>query len=182
TLRYDYGGPPINVACTVGVNCLPADEVLRLIFAWYESQGGVFDLADLDPNAPIVDFQNRNDVPGATTQAAPGGLSSPSVDEITLGVAKRLGSKGLLRADLILRDWEDHYGIRRDLSTGQVDTTTGPADIGLIGNFDRGLSREYQALTTSFRYRLTDKLNVAANYTWSELEGNWEGESSNSAA
>ncbi len=182
TLRYNYRGPDLNVGCTVGVDCLPADEVLRRVFDWYESQGGVFDLANLDPNAPIVDHQNRNDVPGATTQAAPGGLSSPAVDEITLGFAKRLGSKGLVRADLILRDWEDHYGVRRDLSTGQVETTTGPADVGLIGNFDNGLSREYQGLTTSFRYRPMDKLNVAVNYTWSELEGNWEGESSNSAA
>ncbi len=182
TLRYNYRGPDINVGCTVGVDCLTADEVLRLVFAWYESQGGVYDLADLDPNAPIVAIQNRNDVPGATTQAAPGGLSSPAVDELTLGIAKRLGTKGLFRADVILREWEDHYGIRRDLTTGQVETTTGPADVGLIGNFDAGLSREYQGLTTSFRYRLTDKLNVAANYTWSELEGNWEGESSNSAA
>ena len=83
---------------------------------------------------------------------------------------------------MILRDWVDHYGIRRDLSTGQVDTSTGPADIGLIGNFDAGLNREYQGLATSFRYRPMDKLSVALNYTLSELEGNWEGESSNSAA
>ena len=182
TLRYDYEGPDLNVGCTVGVDCLPADEVLRRIFDWYESQGGVFDLANLDPNAPIVGFQNRNDVPGATTQTGPGGLSSPAVEEFTLGIAKRLGSKGLFRADLILRDWVDHYGIRRDLSTGQVDTSTGPADIGLIGNFDAGLNREYQGLATSFRYRPMDKLSVALNYTLSELEGNWEGESSNSAA
>jgi hypothetical protein len=76
----------------------------------------------------------------------------------------------------------DHYGERRDTTTGQVDTTTGPADIAFIGNFDKGLTREYQGLITSFRYRLTDKLNIAVNYTLSELEGNWEGESSSSAA
>ncbi len=182
SLRYDYRGAPINVGCTVGVDCLPADEVLRLVFDWYVSQGGVFDLALLDANAPIVGFQNQNSVPGATTQAGPGGLKSPGVNEITVGIAKRLGTKGLFRGDVILRDWEDHYGVRRDLTTGQVDTTTGPADIGLIGNFDNGITREYIGLATSFRYRPMDKLNVAVNYTWSELEGNWEGESSNSAA
>jgi hypothetical protein len=182
SLRYEYYGPDINVGCTVGVDCLPADQVIRLVFDWYEQMGGVYDLAQLDPNAAIVQYQNDNDVPGATTQAAPSGLKSPAVDEITFGIGKRLGNKGLFRADVILREWVDHYGIRRDLSTGQVDTSTGPADIGLIGNFDKGISREYQGLITSFRYRLSDKLNVSVNYTLSELEGNWEGESSNSAA
>jgi hypothetical protein len=181
-LRYEYGGPPLNVGCTLGVDCLTADEVLRQVFAWYESQGGVFDLAQLDPNAPIVDFQNQNNVPGATSQVGQAGIKSPGVDEITLGVTKRVGSKGLFRADLVLREWNDFYGQRTDLSTGQIDTSTGPADVTLLGNFDEGLERDYVGLLTQFRYRFSDRLSVAANFTWSELEGNFVGESSNSAA
>ena len=41
--------------------------------------------------------------PGVTT-VVPDTLKSPSADEITVGVTKRLGSKGVFRADLILRE------------------------------------------------------------------------------
>jgi hypothetical protein len=179
SLRYEYGGDPINVGCVPGVNCLTAPEVLAQVFAWYASQGGVFDLALLDPNAPIVAFQNQNSVPGATTQIL-GGISSPSVDEFTLGITKRLGNKGLVRADIVLREWDDFYGDRTNLDTGQVDTTTGPADITLVGNFNDGVERTYEALQTSFRYRFTDKFTLAGNYTLSKTEGNFLGETSNS--
>ncbi len=181
SLRYDYAGAPINVGCTLGVDCLTADEVLRQVFAWYESVGGVFDLALLDPNAPIVQFQNQNSVPGATSQIQ-GGVKSPGVDELSFGISKRLGSRGLFRADVVLREWSDFYGAKTDIDTGQVDTTTGPADVTLLGNFDDGITREYVGVMTQFRYRLTDRLNVAANYTWSDLDGNEVNESSNSAA
>lgn len=178
-LRYDYGGPAINTGCVVGVDCLTADEVLGQVFGWYESLGGAFDLANLDANAPITEFQNLNDVPGATLQIV-GGIESPSVEEFTLGVTKRLGSRGLFRADLVLREWQDFYGERANLDTGQVDTATGPADVTLLGNFSSGIEREYQGLISQFRYRVTDRLNVAANYTWSNTEGNFLGESTNS--
>lgn len=177
-LRYSYGGPPINVGCTPGVNCLNSAEVLAQVFAWYESQGGVFDLAQLDPNAPIVAFQNVNDVPGATTQIQ-SGVASPSVDEITFGVTKRLGNKGLVRADIVLREWEDFYGERTNLDTGQVDTSTGPADVTLIGNFNTGVERNYEAFQASFRYRFTDKFTLAGNYTLSNTDGNFLGETTN---
>ncbi len=179
SLRYDYAGPALNVGCTVGVDCLTADEVLRQVFGWYESQGGVFDLANLDPNAPITEFQNQNDVPGATLQVA-GGIQSPSVEELTFGVSKRLGTRGLVRADVVLREWDDFYGERTNADTGQVETSTGPADVSLLGNFADGVEREYRGIQTQFRYRLTDRLNVAVNYTLAKTEGNFLGETSNS--
>lgn len=180
-LAYEYGGPPINVGCTVGVDCLTADNVLRQVFAWYESQGGVYNLAQLDQNAPIVAYQIANRVPGATSQIRDG-VSSPAVDEITLGITKRLGGKGLFRADLIRREWKDFYGQKTDLTTGQIDTTTGPADVTLLGNYDTGIERDYIGLLTQFRYRVSDRLNVAANLTWSKLKGNFVGEGSGTAA
>ena len=178
-LRYDYAGPAINVGCVPGVNCLTADQVLVQVFNWYESQGGVFNLADLNPNAPITQFQNLNDVPGATLQVA-GGIESPSVDELTFGVTKRLGNNGLFRADVVLREWNDFYGDRTNTDTGQVDTSTGPADVTFLGNFSSNVERDYQGLQTQFRYRLTDRLNTAVNYTLAKTEGNFLGESSNS--
>lgn len=178
SLRWIYRGDPINVGCTPGVDCLTADEVLRQMFDWYESLGGVFNLADFDPNAPINAFMNDNNVPGAT--AAISGIKSPSVDELSFGLTKRLGTRGLFRADLVLREWEDFYGTRVTTETGQVETSTGPADVSLIGNFDNGIERSYEGLHTQIRYRLTDKLTLAGNYTLSKAEGNFQGETSGS--
>ena len=180
-LVWNYEGPQINVGCTVGVDCLPADEVLRIVFDWYASLGGVFDLGQVSPNAPINAFQIVNDVPGATTQIV-GGIESPSVEEFTLGFTKRLGAKGLIRSDLVFREWEDFYGNRTTVETGQVDTTTGPADVTLLGNFANGVSREYTGLLTQFRYRFNDRFDMSINYTLSQLEGNFNGETANSGA
>ena len=46
----------------------------------------------------------------------------------------------------------------------------------MLGNFAPGIERTYKGIHTSFRYRITDRLNVAANYTLSETEGNFNGE------
>ena len=181
SLIWEYAGDPINVGCTVGVDCIGADAVLQQVFDWYASLGGVFNLNQLDSSAPITAFQIQNAVPGATTQIR-GGIVSPSVEEFTIGATKRFGSNGLIRADLVLREWQDFYGSRRDIGTGQVDTTTGPADVSFLGNFDDGLTREYMGLLTQFRYRFNDKVDLSINYTWSELEGNFVGEGSNTAA
>jgi outer membrane receptor protein involved in Fe transport len=172
---WEYGGPPINVGCTPGVNCVSADAALQILFNWYQSLGGVFNLSQLNPNAPINDFLIAQDIPGATTQIR-GGIQSPAADEITVGVTKRLGTRGLVRADLVYREWEDFYGQRTDLGTGQVSTPNGPADLTLLGNFAPGIERTYQGLHTQFRYRINDRLNVAANYTLSQAEGNFDGE------
>jgi hypothetical protein len=126
-------------------------------------------------------FQIGNSVPGATTQIV-GGIESPAVDEFTLGFTKRFGSKGLIRSDLIVREWNNFYGLRTNLGTGSVETTSGPADVSFLGNFDANVERNYTGLLTQFRYRFNDKLDMTVNYTWSELEGNFVGESSNSAA
>ena len=172
---WQYGGPALNVGCTPGVNCLSADEVLRQVFGWYSSLGGVFNLNNLDPNAPINQFIEDITIPGATTQVQ-GGIKSPAAKEYTLGFTKRLGTRGLVRADVVYRDWEDFYGQKTTLATGQIPTSNGPADVTLVGNFAPGISRTYKGIHTQFRYRLTDKLNIAANYTLSQTEGNFDGE------
>jgi hypothetical protein len=173
---WDYAGPALNVGCTPGVDCLNAQQVLELVFDWYRSQGGVFDLGAVNPNAAINQHLVAIDVPGATTQVLDG-IKSPSVDELTVGVAKRLGSRGLVRGDVVYREWDDFYGARTTLENGKVPTSSGPADLTFIGNFAPGIEREYLGLHTQFRYRLTDRLSTAVNYTLSETEGNFDGES-----
>jgi len=176
-----YGGPPINTdpSCALTDSCTTPAEALQIIFDWYRSLGGVFDLDELNPNAAINDFLVSQSLPGATA-AVDGTLESPSADEYTLGVTKQLGTKGLVRADLVYRTWTDFYAARTDLSTGQVITPNGPADFTLLGNFANDvLDRDYMGLLTSFRYRVNDRLTVAGNYTLSKTEGNFDGEFSN---
>ena len=170
-----YQGPPINVGCTPGVNCLSADQVLQQVFAWYQSLGGVFDLNAINANAPINNYLFDVVIPGATTQII-GGIKSPSADEYTVGFTKRLGTRGLFRADLVYRKWGDFYGQKTTLDTGTVLTSSGLADVSLVGNFAPGIERNYKGIHTQFRYRVTDKLNVAVNYTLSETRGNFNGE------
>jgi hypothetical protein len=98
-----------------------------------------------------------------------------------VGVTKRLGARGLVRADLIFREFGDFYSNRTDLSTGQVQVPNGDADLTLVGNFgDDVLEREYMGLNLQARYRVSDKLSLQGNYTWSELEGNIVGETGGS--
>ena len=174
-------GAPANLGPTCSAanpgGCISTQEALRQVFDWYISNGGTFDIATALAN-PFA-------LPGLWTLSVPGvssivddTVSSPAAEEFTIGVTKRLGNKGLFRADLVLREWEDFYGNRTDLSTGSTPDNTN--DLTLVGNYDRGLEREYTGLHTQFRYRFTDRFTLSGNYTWSELEGNIVGETGGS--
>ncbi len=172
---YRYAGPAVNVNCVPGVDCVDAATALGILFDWYTSQGGVFDLNQISGTAPIAQYLEGVDIPGATTQIQ-NGISSPSVDEYSFGATKRIGSRGLVRADVVYREWNDFYGDKTTLDTGKVDTSSGPADVTLVGNYAPGISREYKGLHTQLRYRFTDKLSASVNYTLSETSGNFDGE------
>lgn len=181
--RYDYGGPEINTDpdCIIRGDCTTTDQALREIFDWYESVGGRTDSPFLiDPNAPINGFNNRTNVPGETSIIR-GALASPSTDEFTLGLSKRLGNRGSFRADFVSREWTDFYSNRTTLDNGTVTLPNGNlADLQLVGNFGNSqLEREYTGLHTQFRYRVSDRLTVSATYALSKLEGNINGESGN---
>ncbi|HEX2164970.1 MAG TPA: TonB-dependent receptor [Thermoanaerobaculia bacterium] len=172
-----YTGPSINVGCLSGGPCLSARDAMQLLFDWYLANGGTNDVdGDLSNLPNLISIQ----IPGAT-QVIPDTLASPAADEYTVGATKRLGNRGLLRADVVYREFEDFYSNRIDASTGQVQTPTGPADLTLVGNFgDNRLEREYMGLHLQGRYRLGDRLTVNGNWTISELEGNITGETAGS--
>ncbi|HEX9731625.1 MAG TPA: TonB-dependent receptor [Thermoanaerobaculia bacterium] len=181
---WDYGGPQINTdpsLCSENntSGCVSSADALRIMFDWYESVGGRFDDPFLiDPNSPLeTDFFVSRNVPGATAQILDT-IKSPSADELTVGVIKRLGSKGTFRADLVHRDWSDFYSNRTTLETGRVQLPNGNfADLTEVGNFgDDGLKREYTGLHTQLRYNLSDRLRVGATYALSKVEGNINGE------
>ncbi len=173
-----YGGPIINPdrSCAAAGTCTTTSEALQILFDWYFANGGTDDV-----NGDLTQ------IPGLFSQSIPGvtaviqdTIKSPSQEEISLGVSKRLGSKGLFRADLVFREWDDFYSNKTTIETGTVQTPTGPDDLTLVGNFGNDfLSREYQGLHTNFSYRLSDRLTFSGNYTLSQTEGNINGESGN---
>jgi hypothetical protein len=172
-----YGGPAINVDCGSGGPCISTRDALAQLFDWYLANGGTTDIdGDLSNLPNLISIQ----IPGAT-QIIPETMISPAADEYTIGALKRLGNRGLLRADVVYREFEDFYSNRIDQGTGQVDTPTGLADLTLVGNFgDSLLEREYLGLHLQGRYRLSDRLTLNGNWTVSETEGNINGETAGS--
>lgn len=161
TITWWYEGPAVNTgSATVG-----AEDALRTLFTWFDSVGGI----NSNPTRSIA-------IPGGTTVINES-LSSPSTIEFTVGASKRLGSRGLVRADLVHREGRDFYADRRDLSTGRVTLPNGTlADLSVVENHDSLLSREYNGLHLAFIHRPTDRLNLGGNYTLSKTEGNVDGE------
>jgi len=96
-LGYEYGGPLIN---TDGTNqCGPdhpelcmytTPEAMEIVFDWFDSVGGLGN-TDLWYAQPAI--RGVNEVVS--------GLDSPYADEFTIGFSKRLGNKGIFRADYV---------------------------------------------------------------------------------
>ena len=170
TFDWNYRGPSFNTDINAPTSQLvPTHEVLRQMFAWFESQGGT----NLRP------FRTSS-VPGTGIRLDPNGIESPKVKEYTVGVGGSLGARGFARADLVYRNWDDFYSDFNDPSTGRVSDAFGNNfDLILIGN-ESVYERDYAALQTQASYRLLDRVNLGATYTWSQLEGNVIGENSGS--
>jgi outer membrane receptor protein involved in Fe transport len=162
--RYDirYNGPNIT-------NVTP-QEALRQMFAWYDSMGGI---SKNNPNLPYFAFS----IPGASTQIRES-LTSPSVDEITLGGSMAF-NRGFVRLDYITREWKNFYDIALNLDTGRITLPSGAVvDVGLVTNNDEYLERNYNAIELQTQFRPIARLSLGTNYTWSRLESNSAGESS----
>ncbi|MCP3937003.1 MAG: TonB-dependent receptor, partial [Actinomycetia bacterium] len=170
-----YDGPQVNVGCTGASDCVSSGDALQTLFDWYFSAGGTLNVDEVLSGLTTPPNVFYSCIPGETNVIRES-LDSPGMDEITVGVTKRLGSKGLVRADIVLREWEDFYSNRN-----QPDDQTLGADISEIGNFgDSFLKREYEGLLVAARYRITDKFTLAGNYTYSNVSGNINGENSGS--
>jgi outer membrane receptor protein involved in Fe transport len=181
---YQYLGPAINAECDAGgANCTFVPEytsfqAIAKMFEWFESVGGLAN-TNLWYDAPQIRGVNEIVMD----------LKSPYADEYTIGVTKRLGTKGMVRADYVHRTFGDFYSTKRDLTTGTVEATvvlapgveiTQEFDKGYVVNEDKLLSRKYDGLHMQFDYRWTDKFNLGGNYTLSRTHGNWDGENSGS--
>ena len=141
---------------------MPTRDALEILFDWYLANGGTTDInGDLSGIPNLISVS----IPGETS-IIPNTLRSPAADEISVGVIKRLGSKGSFRVDLVYRVWDDFYSNRTTSDYQLVDTSAGPVDLQWVGNFGNNmLSREYWGIHTQARYRFTDRLTVAGVYT-----------------
>ncbi|HYG64340.1 MAG TPA: TonB-dependent receptor [Thermoanaerobaculia bacterium] len=168
-ITWFYRGPNINPDGTPADQLISTEEALRRMFEWFDQQGGT-NYAVHRPRSLTI--------PGETSRIVDG-LKSPVTDEIALGVSKRLGNRGIARAEYVHREGHDFYVDRRDLTTGQVTLSNGSrADLSVIENEDDLLERTYDGLHTQFQYRVGDRLSLGGNYTLSFLKGNWTGENS----
>ncbi len=174
-----YGGPPLNTDpnCVARGDCIPTPEVTRIVTDWWLDETG-FNPLTSDPNdiaqIPGVLFLT---VPGEVSNVGVrGGISSPSTEELTVGATKRLGTRGIIRADLIFREWEDFYSNKNEVGD-TVNIGGTEVDFVELGNFGDGLlKRDYVGANFQGRYRFSNRFTLAGNYTWSELEGNINGE------
>jgi len=165
TFQYLYGGAPITNR--------PAPEAMATVFAWLAGAGGLDALPPCSAAVPTGCLLAAS-VPGFNSRLE-SKLISPSVEEFTIGAGTQIGN-GFLRADFIHRDWKDFYTQKASLDIGSVTSSTGArADLLLTGN-SNDFERSYDAIELQGQYRLLNRINIGANYTWSELTGNIVGE------
>ncbi len=160
-----YDGPTINPDPQAATLVSQSDAIMQ-VFAWFNS------LTQEQKNALLV----QNTVPGLSVRI-PNSLASPSADEWTVGVSKRLGSRGMLRFDYVNRRFHDFYASRIDATTGQgTDPLGNPFDIQYQVNDNRTYRRSYDAFEVQGTYRFGESFSLGGNYTWSHLRGNYVGE------
>jgi outer membrane receptor protein involved in Fe transport len=157
---YEYDGPTISG--------LPTFQAFAQAFEWFDSVGGL----------DAEDYLVFASIPGLNTQITES-LISPSLDEYTVGGGFQLGTSGFFRADYIHRDWNDFFVTVANRDIGTVTASTGTFQRKLIQNTD-DLERTYDAFQFQVAYRLLQRLNLGANYTWSETVGNQTGQTGGS--
>ncbi|HYO74890.1 MAG TPA: TonB-dependent receptor [Thermoanaerobaculia bacterium] len=159
-LYWYYYGPNIT-----GQN---TDQALDTIFNWFDQIGGI---ANREPGI----FGGGGASGFATQIREP--LESPSVNEFTVGIGGSIGANGFVRLDYQSRDWKNFYTSFTNLTTGVVTDPLvgGETEVSLVENSDE-FERRYRAFLLQGSYRLFNRLNLGANYTWSTLRGNIEGE------
>jgi outer membrane receptor protein involved in Fe transport len=177
-IGWDYLGPAINPDPNAP-NLLTTDQALNILFTWFCggnpqncAVGSGFSVEDAIARGHIPWLVS---IPGATSGISDR-LKSPSADEYSIGVSQRLGARGMVRADIVHRDFQDFYANFTNLQTiGQ-----GPGDFSIIGNTNE-LERVYTGLHTQGNYRFTDRFQAGFSWSWSHARGDWNGETAGGA-
>jgi len=170
TIDLQYRGPVINPLDQPAT--MTSAQALAALFEWYEANGGENNIAGLlHPNGAIS-------IPGYD-YLFDSQLSSPSVDEFTLGYGVQLSPSAFVKVDGIYRDWKDFYGQRITQDTGRVPDQFGLLhDQAVIFN-DNNVERNYRGVQFQAQYR-PGRFYSGMSYTWATLKGNDEGENAGS--
>lgn len=168
-IDFNYLGPAINT--NPNAPLLTSAQALEALFNWFNSNGGT--------SRPV---RGTTDVSGVNAGIGDR-LASPHAREVTLGVTRRLGNRGLVRLDGVYREFRDFYSNRTDRSTGQVtDPRFGRRlDFTVVENTNEE-SRRYKGLNAQVSYRVTDRLLLSGNYTLSRTRGTFDGENRTSGS
>ncbi len=171
TIDFAYKGDPINPDKNAA-NLTDTTTALTDLWAWFDGH------VDLNNWSTSPYLYGSPFVPGAIVVGS--GLTSTNAKEWSLGVTKRLGTRGMVRMDLIDRTFGDFYDNQIDRTTGTITIPSGTFDKSVIVNNNNTLSRQYRAMQFQFSYRASDRVNLGGNYTLSRLWGNFEGENTTS--
>jgi len=168
-IDFDYRGPEINTDPTRPL--VSTEDALRTLFDWFLANGGTNRATRGSPQ-----------IPGVNTLVSTA-LRSPTVNEWSAGVARRLGSRALVRLDAVYRQYRDFYSQRVDLDSGRVTSArTGQVfDLGILETANLE-SRRYKALNAQASYHPGDRLTLGANYTLSRTHGTFVAENQNVGA
>ncbi len=165
----------------------PQTESIADVHAWIDQTfpGGLAGVEAIDINSiqnpylwfqdysPDTSFESLSVVPQA------GGLDASDVTEISLGYKHKLGNRGYLKSDIIMRE----YG---NFLIDVIDSTTGQNSFGVdrtvLSNCDDCYEREYFGINLSGQYRFENEITLGGNYTYSQAEGNINGETSGSGS
>ncbi len=163
TYIYDYLGPTVNASATSPA--VAPEAALKILFDWFNANGGTTRTTRSAPS-----------IPGVTSRVDPA-LTPPDAQELTIGVARSLGSHGSMRVEGIYRRFGSLYGNRRDLSTGTVTGANGlKYDLLVVTNAPEA-SRSYLAVNAQLTMRVSSNAQASGIYTWSRARGNSDGES-----
>jgi len=166
TFSFFYQGPAVNTDPSRPL--LTADEALPILFDWFFANGGT-------SRAP----RSAPSIPGVTTRVGDG-LRAPNSNEFMLGLARQIGTRATLRADVVHKRYADFYGDFRDPSTGKVTDPTGRTyDRTIVRNTELA-NRSYTGLVTQASVRGGEAWSLGANYTLSWQRGNFTGENEGS--
>lgn len=162
TRQFIYRGPDINGIA----NVTPTTDAIRMVFDWFNANGGA--------NLPL---NGTPTIPGVTPQIKEG-LKAPSAWEYAAGVSRQFGGRASVRADLMARHYVDLYMRQLDTTTGRVTDIAGRTfDLTLVTNAPEGLlKREYVGGTFTGTYRFGTMVTIGANYTLSKAWGNTDAE------
>jgi outer membrane receptor for ferrienterochelin and colicin len=168
-----YDGPGIN---TGSGPYLDPHAALTQLFDWFQKRGCLPD--PLSPGCTVpLDGANI----GGVNQQIRDSLTSPNTNEFALGFSGTLGSNFTYRTDFVRRQYRDYYDTLQDTTTGTVVNPINGAilDLSLVVN-SNDYRREYTGLHTQVNYRIGQRLNLGANWTWSHLIGDIVGETNGS--